>query len=353
VSDILDLEVSDYIVELSDLAIGRFSDCRHFFLQSPDRSVTRSFNFSTMFAKRIIPCLDCKDGRVVKGVQFVDLRDAGDPGKLAEIYNHEGADELVMLDISASQEGRATLMDTVNRVASRLFIPLTVGGGVRTLEDAQRLLSAGADKVAVNTAAVETPDLISEIAAQFGSQAVVVAIDAKLSRDATVEDQPSLSGGAVVSRLVREPDGRMRQSWAYPRVTVRRRPGTSPWDVVTYGGTHQTEFRALEWAARAESLGAGEILLTSMDADGTQRGFDCELTAAISKAVHIPVIASGGAGGLEHFAEVFQRGAADAALAASIFHFGQHSIRSLKEYLMAQGVPVRLSKAVENPKLNG
>ena len=301
-----------------------------------------------MFAKRIIPCLDCKDGRVVKGVQFVDLRDAGDPGELAEMYNREGADELVMLDISASQEGRATLMDTVNRVASRLFIPLTVGGGVRTLEDAQRLLSAGADKVAVNTAAVETPDLISEIASRFGRQAVVVAIDAKLSRDATVEVQPPLSGGVVVSELVREPDGRMRQSWTYPRVTFRRRLGTSPWDVVTYGGTHETEFDALMWAARAESLGAGEILLTSMDADGTQRGFDCELTAAISKAVHIPVIASGGAGGLEHFAEVFQRGAADAALAASIFHFGQHSIRSLKEYLHAEGVPVRLDKAVEN-----
>jgi cyclase len=255
-----------------------------------------------MFAKRIIPCLDCKDGRVVKGVQFVDLRDAGDPAGLAEMYNHAGADELVMLDISASQEARATLMDTVNHVAARLFIPLTVGGGVRTLEGAQRLLSAGADKVAVNTAAVETPGLISEIAAQFGNQAVVVAIDS------------------------------------------RKHPSGAGWTVLTYGGTRETPLDAVEWAAQVESLGAGEILLTSMDADGTQRGFDCELTSAISRAVHIPVIASGGAGGLEHFAEVFKHGAADAALAASIFHFGQHSIRSLKEYLFAQGVPVRLVK---------
>jgi cyclase len=251
-----------------------------------------------MFAKRIIPCLDCKDGRVVKGVQFVNLRDAGDPGQLAAMYDREGADELVMLDISASREGRATLMDTVQRVAERLFIPLTVGGGIRTLDDARRLLSAGADKVAVNTAAVETPELISEIAARFGRQAVVVAIDARLDGDAG-------------------------------------------WNVLTYGGTRETELDAMEWAAGVESLGAGEILLTSMDADGTQRGFDCELTAAISKAVHIPVIASGGAGSLEHFAEVFLQGAADAALAASIFHFAQHSIRSLKEFLLSQGVPVR------------
>jgi cyclase len=252
-----------------------------------------------MFAKRIIPCLDCKDGRVVKGVQFVNLRDAGDPGELAAMYDREGADELVMLDISASREGRATLMDTVHRVAQRLFIPLTVGGGIRSLDDALRLLSSGADKVAVNTAAVETPDLVGEIAARFGRQAVVVAIDA------------------------------------------RRHAGGARWNVLTYGGTRETELDAMEWAARAESLGAGEILLTSMDADGTQRGFDCELTAAISKAVHIPVIASGGAGSLEHFAEVFLHGAADAALAASIFHFAQHSIRSLKEYLLGQGVPVR------------
>lgn len=278
-----------------------------------------------MFAKRIIPCLDCKDGRVVKGVQFVDLRDAGDPGALAEMYNREGADELVMLDISASREGRATLMDTVHHVAQKLFIPLTVGGGVRTLDDARRLLSAGADKVAVNTAAVETPDLISEIAARFGNQAVVVAIDAKRRKSWQIANGKS--------QMARENAG-----------------GSSPvkvkpcWNVLTYGGTRNTDLDAIEWAARAESLGAGEILLTSMDADGTQRGFDCELTAAISKAVHIPVIASGGAGSLEHFADVFKRGAADAALAASIFHYGQHSIRSLKEFLLAQDIPVRLIK---------
>jgi len=257
-----------------------------------------------MYAKRIIPCLDCKDGRVVKGIQFVSLRDAGDPGELAGMYNTEGADELVMLDISASREGRATLMDTVNRVAKRLFIPLTVGGGVRTLDDARRLLSVGADKVAINTAAVETPELISDLAAHFGRQAIVVAIDARRQ-----PDQPSAG---------------------------------ARWNVVTYGGTKNTGLDAVEWAHRVDALGAGEILLTSMDADGTQAGFDCELTAAIASTVPIPVIASGGAGKLEHFAEVFVRGAADAALAASIFHFGTHTIRSLKEYLRSEGVSVRL-----------
>ena len=256
-----------------------------------------------MFAKRIIPCLDCKDGRVVKGIQFVNLRDAGDPGELAETYNREGADELVMLDISASREGRATLMDTVKRVARRLFIPLTVGGGVRALDDARRLLSAGADKVAVNTAAAETPEVVSVIAENYGRQAVVVAIDAR-RRGASV-DGPH-------------------------------------WEVVTYGGTQPTGLDALEWAQRVEELGAGEILLTSMDADGTQAGFDCELTATIARALHIPVIASGGAGGPDHFAEVFLRGCADAALAASIFHYETHTIRGLKEFLRAQGVPVRL-----------
>jgi cyclase len=259
--------------------------------------------FATMFAKRIIPCLDCKDGRVVKGIQFVNLRDAGDPGELAEMYNREGADELVMLDISASREGRATLMDTVKRVARRLFIPLTVGGGVRALDDARRLLSAGADKVAVNTAAAETPEVVSVIAENYGRQAVVVAIDAR-RRGASVEDPH--------------------------------------WEVVTYGGTQPTGLDALEWAQRVEELGAGEILLTSMDADGTQAGFDCELTATIARALHIPVIASGGAGGPKHFAEVFLRGYADAALAASIFHYETHTIRSLKEFLRAQGVPVRI-----------
>ena len=260
-----------------------------------------------MFAKRIIPCLDCKNGRVVKGIQFLNLRDAGDPADLAEAYNREGADELVMLDISASREGRATLMETVHRVARRLFIPLTVGGGVRSLEDAQRLLSAGADKVGVNTAAVESPEIVNQIAEHFGRQALVVAIDARREVVAPATGAPS-----------------------------------SRWTVSTYGGTKPIDLDAVAWAREVEARGAGEILLTSMDADGTQAGFDCELTKTIAEALHIPVIASGGAGGLEHFAEVFLEGHADAALAASIFHFETHTLRSLKEYLQSQGVPVRL-----------
>jgi imidazole glycerol-phosphate synthase subunit HisF len=256
-----------------------------------------------MLAKRIIPCLDCKEGRVVKGVRFLELRDAGDPASLAAVYNREGADELVMLDISASREGRATLMETVTRVARKLFIPLSVGGGVRALDDARRLLSAGADKVALNTGAVENPEVLGELAARFGSQAIVVAIDARRIPIRTAETQ---------------------------------------WEVVTYGGTKPAGLDAVEWAQKVESLGAGEILLTSMDTDGTQDGFDCALTAAVSGAVRIPVIASGGAGRPQHFAEVFTRGQADAALAASIFHFETHTIRTLKEYLRGEGVPVRL-----------
>jgi len=287
-----------------------------------------------MFAKRIIPCLDCKDGRVVKGVQFVNLRDAGDPGELAEAYNREGADELVMLDISASREGRATLMDTVHRVARRLFIPLTVGGGVRTLEDAQRLLSAGADKVAVNTAAVESSDIVSQIAQHFGRQALVVAIDARRVRPPLVGAQPE-AGSLVGAPLAGALNGAMR-------APTRGAPTAPRWRVSTYGGTRQTELDAVAWAREVEARGAGEILLTSMDADGTQAGFDCELTKTIAEALHIPVIASGGAGGPEHFAQVFLKGHADAALAASIFHFETHTLRSLKEYLQAQGVPVRL-----------
>jgi cyclase len=267
-----------------------------------------------MFAKRIIPCLDCKDGRVVKGIHFVNLRDAGDPGDLAEMYNREGADELVMLDISATREGRTTLMETVRRVARRLFIPLTVGGGVRVLDDAHRLLSAGADKVGVNTAAVETPEVVRTIAENYGRQAIVVAIDARRIRGRA-------TAGTPVPQTEEHP----------PR-----------WEVVTHAGTKPTGLDALEWARRVEELGAGEILLTSMDADGTQTGFDCELTAMVARALHIPVIASGGAGNPAHIAEVFQRGCADAALAASIFHYETHTIRSLKEYLRTQGVPVRI-----------
>jgi imidazole glycerol-phosphate synthase subunit HisF len=268
-----------------------------------------------MLAKRIIPCLDCKDGRVVKGVQFVGLRDAGDPAELAEVYNREGADELVALDISASREGRATWMETVHRVARKLFIPLTVGGGVRSLDDGRRLLSAGADKVGINTAAVEHSELIEELAGRFGRQAVVLAIDARrriIPPTASAREDPDLS--RVVSK----------------------------WNVVTYGGSRDTGIDAVEWARKGESLGAGEILLTSMDADGTRNGFDCELTLAIARAVRVPVIASGGAGSAEDFADVFLKGAADAALAASIFHYRQYSIRSLKEYLQSRGVPMRM-----------
>ena len=277
-----------------------------------------------MFAKRIIPCLDCKNGRVVKGIQFLNLRDAGDPGDLAEAYNREGADELVMLDISASREGRATLMDTVKRVARRLFIPLTVGGGVRALEDAQRLLSAGADKVAVNTAAVESPEIVNQIAEHFGRQALVVAIDARRVGAPLVGARTGSAGESLPARA-----------------PTRGAP-TTGWTVSTYGGTKQIDLDAVSWAREVEARGAGEILLTSMDADGTQAGFDCELTKSIADALHIPVIASGGAGGPEHFAEVFLKGHADAALAASIFHFETQTLRSLKEYLQRQSVPVRL-----------
>jgi cyclase len=291
-----------------------------------------------MYAKRIIPCLDCKNGRVVKGIQFVNLRDAGDPGELAEAYNREGADELVMLDISASREGRATLMETVHRVARKLFIPLTVGGGIRTLEDAQRLLAAGADKVSVNTGAVESPGLVNQIAEHFGRQALVVAIDARR--------QVIPQGEELAPQGQHQSFPRKRES----TVGARRRLapttvlGQAPprWIVSTYGGSKLIDLDALEWAHEVEARGAGEILLTSMDADGTQAGFDCELTKTIADALHIPVIASGGAGGPEHFAEVFLRGHADAALAASIFHFETHTLRSLKEYLKSQGVPVRL-----------
>jgi cyclase len=291
-----------------------------------------------MYAKRIIPCLDCKDGRVVKGIKFLNLRDAGDPGEMAEMYNREGADELVMLDISASREGRATLMDTVRRVARRLFIPLTVGGGVRALEDARRLLSAGADKVGINTAAVETPEVVRAIADNYGRQAVVVAIDARRVRNPPVGSELMAPSGRAATVDVGASGAGPGRTRCGPTAENK----TPHWEVVTYGGTKPTGIDALEWARRVEDLGAGEILLTSMDADGTQAGFDCELTSTIAQALHIPVIASGGAGSPEHIAEVFLRGAADAALAASIFHYETHTIRSLKEYLRTQGVPVRI-----------
>lgn len=252
-----------------------------------------------MLAKRIIPCLDVKDGRVVKGVRFVDLRDAGDPVELAALYDREGADELVFLDISASAEGRATMVDVVRRTAEEVTIPFTVGGGIASVDDMKRLLRAGADKIAVNTAAVLRPDLIAEGAARFGSQCIVVAIDARFN------------------------------------------PAWGEWEVYTHGGRRPTGLRALDWAREAERLGAGEILLTSMDADGTKDGFDLPLTKAVAEAVGIPVIASGGAGAPEHFLAVFKEARADAGLAASVFHYRELSIRDIKRILRQKGVVVR------------
>lgn len=254
-----------------------------------------------MLAKRIIPCLDIANGRVVKGVNFVNLRDAGDPVEQARIYDAAGADELVFLDISATPEGRATVVDTVRRVAEQVFMPLTVGGGIRTIDDMRRTLLAGADKVSVNSAAVRNPRLLSEGAGRFGSQCVVLAIDA-------------------------------RRSTA---------PGVDRWEVVIDGGRTPTGLDAVEWAVQGVQAGAGEILLTSMDADGTLAGYDVALTRAVADAVPVPVIASGGAGTMEHFREVLDEGRADAALAASLFHDGKLDVPALKAYLAAQGIPVR------------
>jgi imidazole glycerol-phosphate synthase subunit HisF len=251
-----------------------------------------------MLTRRIIACLDVTAGRVVKGVQFVDLIDAGDPAELAARHAESGADEIVLLDITATHEGRGTLLDAVRRAARQIFIPFTVGGGVRTLDDAAALFDAGADKVSINSAALRRPALIDEIGARFGAQAVIVAIDARRSED-----------GA---------------------------------DVYINGGRTPAGRKALDWAREAEQRGAGEILLTSMDADGTRAGFDCELTATVSAAVDIPVIASGGAGSAQHFSDVFLRGKADAALAASIFHFEIADIRALKQELARDRIPVRL-----------
>jgi cyclase len=251
-----------------------------------------------MLAKRIIPCLDVTAGRVVKGVNFINLKDAGDPVELAERYNLQGADEVVFLDITASSDQRNTMVDVVFRTARRVFIPLTVGGGIRSIPDARRVLVAGADKVSVNTAAVTRPELIQELSREFGAQAVVLAIDA-------------------------------------------RRHNAS-WHVYVKGGREDTGMDAIEWAARGEGLGAGEILLTSMDTDGVRSGFDCDLTRTVSRATRIPVIASGGAGKPEDFERVLTEGEADAALAASIFHYGDYTVAALKEFLEQKGIPVRV-----------
>lgn len=252
-----------------------------------------------MVSKRIIPCLDVKDGRVVKGVRFVNLRDAGDPVEAAKKYSEEGADEITFLDITASHEKRKTMIDVVERTASEVFVPLTVGGGLRTVEDVRELLLAGADKITINTAAIADPDFVRRASDRFGSQCIVVAIDA------------------------------------------RRRDGGG-WEVFTHGGRNPTGIDAVGWAAKMEDFGAGEILLTSMDRDGTEDGYDLELTEAISGTVGIPVIASGGAGRLEHLLEAVEAGRADAVLCASIFHYGKYSINEAKEFLSERGVLVRL-----------
>jgi len=268
-----------------------------------------------VLTKRIIPCLDVDAGRVVKGISFVNLRDAGDPAELASYYDQEGADELVFLDITASSDSRDTMVDVVGRVSEQVFIPLTVGGGIRSVDDMRRMLNAGADKVSVNTAAVNNPDLVKEGAAQFGNQCIVVAIDAKRVSD------PGETRDTRQDGLSLDPESR--------------------WEVYTHGGRETTGIDAVKWALRAVELGAGEFLLTSMDADGHLAGYDLELTKAISEAVPVPVIASGGAGNLEHLHQAFTQGKADAVLAASIFHFGTYSIAQAKEYLAAQGVPMR------------
>lgn len=264
--------------------------------------------------KRIIPCLDLKDGRVVKGVNFEGLRDAGDPVELAQRYNQQGADEVVFLDISASRENKSTMIDVIRRAADELFLPLTVGGGIRSVKDIQEILRAGADKISLNTAAVKNPELISHGAELFGNQCIVLAEDVKRNYD--------MKDG--VNPITLE-DG--KECW---------------YEVVIYGGTQRTGMDAIEWACHAAELGAGEILLTSMETDGVKNGFDLEITSAVSKSCGVPVIASGGAGELSHFYDGFAKGHADGCLAASVFHYGKFSIKDVKNYLNERGIPVRL-----------
>ena len=280
-----------------------------------------------MLTKRIIPCLDVDRGRVVKGTNFVGLRDAGDPVEVARRYEAEGADELVFLDISASHEGRAILLDMIRRVAEQVFMPFTVGGGIRTLDDATQIIQAGAEKVSINSAAVKTPELVSQVARKFGSCATVVNIDPRrVPRQRTEVRGQRSEGSLLTSDLC---------------------PLTSDewWEVHINGGRTPTGLEAVEWARAVERLGAGEIVLTSMDADGTKNGYDLPMTAAVARAVNIPVVASGGAGGPEHLRQAFDAGA-DAALAASIFHYNEYSIPATKQYLAARGVPVRIVKSL-------
>jgi cyclase len=268
-----------------------------------------------MVLKRVIPCLDVDNGRVVKGTNFVDIRDAGDPVELAERYDAEGADELVFLDITASHESRDTIVELARRTADNVFIPFTIGGGIRSVEDAQAVLDAGADKVSVNSAALERPELISELAGVFGSQCVVIAIDAK--RRGAGDESPTCQA----------PPGYF---------------GDAEWDVYTHGGRTKVEDReAVAWAKEATELGAGEVLLTSMDRDGTTDGYDLELTRYVAETVSVPVIASGGAGKLDHLVEAIEAGHADAVLCASIFHYGQHTVAEAKQRMKSAGIPVR------------
>jgi cyclase len=304
-----------------------------------------------MLAKRIIPCLDVKDGRVVKGVSFVNLRDAGNPVENAKFYDEQGADELIFLDITASHEKRNIILDVVRKTAEDVFMPLTVGGGIKTLEDIRDLLNAGCDKVSVNTTGVKDPYFISRAAERFGSQCIVIAIDAKrVSEDmsgATGEDWFDDSALKVVCLDLSEkippvpplPKGRTN-SESPPLVKVST--GGLQWAISTHGGRQMKLIDAVHWAKKMEEFGAGEIMLTSMDKDGTKDGYDIELTLAVSEAVNIPVIASGGAGNLEHLYEALAHGKADAVLAASIFHYREYTVKEAKEYLRSKGIQVRL-----------
>ncbi len=283
-----------------------------------------------MLAKRIIPCLDVKDGRVVKGVNFVNIRDAGDPVENAIYYDQEGADELVFLDITASHEKRKIILDVVERTAEDVFMPLTVGGGIGSLDDIRDLLNAGCDKVSINTSAVRNPEFIHEAARRFGSQCIVVAIDAKRLTESRFE----------LDKQRDIPDWLNSKEYEFLRIEVSEEPRR--WEVYTHGGRRPRGIDAVAWARYMEQLGAGEILLTSMDRDGTKDGYDIELTRAVAEAVGIPVIASGGAGTLEHLYEAFTEGRADAALAASIFHYREYTIRQCKEFLRDRGIVVRI-----------
>jgi imidazole glycerol-phosphate synthase subunit HisF len=284
-----------------------------------------------MLAKRIIPCLDVTGGRVVKGVNFVGLRDAGDPVEIAARYNEQGADELTFLDITATSDGRGILYDIIERVASQVFIPLTVGGGVRTVDDVRHLLNAGADKVSFNSAAVANPEVIREASAKYGAQCIVVAIDAKRCVDSSHDAKRRLA-----------PFEDAKRSQPSPQPSPAEAGEGASWHVYTHGGRKDTGLDAVEWARTMQAAGAGEILLTSMDRDGTKIGFDLELTRRVSDALNIPVIASGGVGNLQHLADGIQQGRADAVLAASIFHYGEFTVGQAKQFMAERGIEMRI-----------